>query len=474
MQRMIGTGLLYQGRNVIRSLCSLCSVHTLADDLTSLEPPRKELDFSDDTSAYQHKSSWSIFRSMLILHLCRVPVLVNSADSLIRNSRRILGNKFTDSVIRHSFFHQFCAAERQTGAIEKALELHERGIGGMLDCGASTPPPGASQQVLESIIAVNIRDIKEAIKSAGFTSSSRKVAIKPTTLVNPESLENITSLLGTLQGPLTSIPSFQKRLNTFTELLKNQSNVDDRDIKELMDFESRLGALVEFSMDYGVQLMIDAEESEVQPAIDLVVLSLMEKYNNDSKAWILTTYQCYLLHTYNRLIHDLETFASSGKVFGVKLVRGAYMKHEQKKALEMNVQCPVFKLKTQTDATYDQATRVLLKRLHQGQSIEICLATHNENSVRNATAFMTTNRMDPKNTPVHFAQLYGMSDYLTYTLAHHGYNSMKLLVYGDIHNIIPYLIRRAQENGDVLGGSSRDLKAMRSLLSSRWASNLHK
>lgn len=461
MQRVLFKSFLSKGRTAVRSFASFRGVHTFADDGMTFEPPPRELSFQDYPAAYRDHSSWTVLRSLLILRLCRVPLLVNHAEEILQTSRNLFGDRLTRSMIRHSFFHHFCAGEGKRGAIEKARALHEQSVGGMLDCGASTPPLNSTPVILESVIGANLRSIKEAIEAAGMTSSAKRVAIKPTTLTSLNSLMNITASLGSVHG----IQSFQAGFEDSIDRLKSHS-IDEKDIKEFRQFKHRLEALTEFAIDHGVRLMIDAEESEIQPAIDLVVLSIMEKFNT-SKAWIWTTYQCYLRNTYNRLVHDLEVFASRGKVFGVKLVRGAYMKHEQQRALELNLENPVLKLKHQTDEAYDQATSHLLEKIHRGQPIELCLATHNESSIQQTLNFLEINKMDPKQAPLHFAQLYGMSDYLTNTLAHHGYNSMKLLVYGDIYNIMPYLIRRAQENGDVLGGSSQDLKAMQALLASR-------
>lgn len=118
--------------------------------------------------------------------------------------------------------------------------------------------------------------------------------------------------------------------------------------------------------------------------------------------------------------------------------------------------------------------KALFDVVKANEKVQVCLATHNQSSIETALQTMHHLKLDRRHPAVSFAQLYGMKDYLTYTLGHHGYRSTKLLVFGDVHHVIPYLIRRAQENAAVLGGSEQDIEAIRTVLKmrmQRWISS---
>ena len=173
---------------------------------------------------------------------------------------------------------------------------------------------------------------------------------------------------------------------------------------------------------------------------------------------IFNTYQCYLKDSKERAMTDLTRSERYNFHFAAKLVRGAYMIHERERATMLNIDDPIHDTANATHCTYDEVVELLLRyRANNGPGLEIMVASHNEQSIRNATALMNELGLAPDDDCVHFAQLLGMSDHLTYTLGNAGYSAFKYLPYGKVREVVPYLIRRAQENGDVLGNTGKEL-----------------
>ena len=235
----------------------------------------------------------------------------------------------------------------------------------------------------------------------------------------------------------------------------------DHEVALLIRTSERLNTLAKEAAQYGTRLLIDAEHQKYQPAIDNLVLELQRKYNDKAgtdKPVIFNTYQCYLKDSKERAMTDLTRSERYNFHFAAKLVRGAYMIHERERATMLNIDDPIHDTANATHCTYDEVVELLLRyRANNGPGLEIMVASHNEQSIRNATALMNELGLAPDDDCVHFAQLLGMSDHLTYTLGNAGYSAFKYLPYGKVREVVPYLIRRAQENGDVLGNTGKEL-----------------
>ena len=235
----------------------------------------------------------------------------------------------------------------------------------------------------------------------------------------------------------------------------------DHEVALLIRTSERLNILAKEAAQYGTRLLIDAEHQKYQPAIDNLVLELQRKYNDKAvtdKPVIFNTYQCYLKDSKERAMTDLTRSERYNFHFAAKLVRGAYMIHERERATMLNIDDPIHDTANATHRNYDEVVELLLRyRANNGPGLEIMVASHNEQSIRNATALMNELGLAPDDDCVHFAQLLGMSDHLTYTLGNAGYSAFKYLPYGKVREVVPYLIRRAQENGDVLGNTGKEL-----------------
>lgn len=205
--------------------------------------------------------------------------------------------------------------------------------------------------------------------------------------------------------------------------------------------------------DRKVPIMIDAEDSWVQDTIDLLAMDMMMKFNKE-RLIVYNTYQLYRHDKLADLKADYLIAKEGGFILGVKMVRGAYMEKERKRAEERGYPSPIQPNKEATDRDYDESLRFCVQHIDQ---IGFVCGTHNEESCRLLTELMDENGIAPGHPHAYFAQLLGMSDNLSFNLSDAGYNVAKYVPYGPIKAVMPYLFRRAQENTSVAGQTGREL-----------------
>ncbi|KXZ55361.1 hypothetical protein GPECTOR_3g490 [Gonium pectorale] len=245
---------------------------------------------------------------------------------------------------------------------------------------------------------------------------------------------------------------------------------------------ARLERLVERAVSKGVKLMIDAEQSVLRPAIDHLGHELMRKHNRvadaqhaggsgnaPGEAVIFATYQAYLRDAPQRLADDLARAERQGYVLGAKLVRGAYLHLERRRAAESRSPSPVWDHIEETHASYEKCQASLLSAVKAGRA-ELMVGSHNQASVEGCVAAMAAEGLDPETAPVYFGQLLGMADHLSFTLGQHGYKVFKYCPYGSVEKVIPYLLRRVNENQYVLQGGKQDVQLLAAEL---WRRLLH-
>lgn len=221
--------------------------------------------------------------------------------------------------------------------------------------------------------------------------------------------------------------------------------------------EERTEAIFRRGYELGVPVLIDAEETWIQPVLDDMVMRLMSLYNKE-KAIVQNTYQMYRHDSLERIKLHHQMALDGGFKFGLKIVRGAYMEKERARANEKGYPSPIQPDKAATDRDFNEAIRYFMAHL---DSIDFMVATHNEES-----SLLLARLIDEAGLPrnyrgIYFAQLYGMSDNMTYQLAEAGYNVVKYVPYGAVKTVMPYLFRRAEENSSVKGQSSRELMLIR-------------
>lgn len=223
--------------------------------------------------------------------------------------------------------------------------------------------------------------------------------------------------------------------------------------KEWNRIVERFEIACKYAYDQDVFLLIDAEHSWMQDAADDIVLEMMRKYNKE-KAIIFNTAQLY---RWDRLDFIKEVHAigkKEGFHIGMKVVRGAYMEIERERAEEKGYPSPICVDKEATDKNYDAAVAYMLENM---DSMALFAGTHNETSSYLMMELMEKNNIKHDDKRMYFGQLYGMSDNISYNLAAHNYNVAKYLPFGPVRDVIPYLIRRAEENTSVAGQTNREL-----------------
>lgn len=231
--------------------------------------------------------------------------------------------------------------------------------------------------------------------------------------------------------------------------------------KTLSDMESaewervlnRYDQVCKKAHDLDVCLLIDAEESWMQDAADIISLDMMRKYNKE-KAVVFNTIQMYRWDRMNFLKELNDTAISENFKVGLKVVRGAYMEKENERAKEQGYKSPICRSKQVTDENFDEAISYMMNHLDK---MSIFAGTHNEESCLKLISQMKDKDLNASHANIWFGQLYGMSDHITYNLTAEGYNAAKYVPYGPVRDVMPYLIRRAEENTSVAGQTTREL-----------------
>ncbi|MGY4385205.1 proline dehydrogenase [Pedobacter sp. UYP24] len=227
-------------------------------------------------------------------------------------------------------------------------------------------------------------------------------------------------------------------------------------VAELVEFEkvkARCAAICLKAFDNKVPIMIDAEETWIQNTIDQLALEMMRKFNKEGII-VYNTYQMYRHDKLADLKSDHLISKAEGFILGVKMVRGAYMEKERKRAAEMGYPSPIQPTKQASDDDYDASLRYCMSNINE---IAFVCGTHNETSSKLLAELLDANNVPHNHPHVYFAQLLGMSDNLSFNLSDAGYNVAKYVPYGPIKAVMPYLFRRAQENTSIAGQTSREL-----------------
>lgn len=225
----------------------------------------------------------------------------------------------------------------------------------------------------------------------------------------------------------------------------------------------RMERIIKAAANGNVGVLVDAEETWIQDPVDAITMQMMKKYNREK----VVVYNTIQLYRHDRLAFLKDSFDVAAKdrfILGAKLVRGAYMEKERRRSAEFGYPSPIQASKEASDRDYDEAVEFCIDHIDQ---VGLIIASHNEQSNMRATQLLI-NKGIPLNHPqVHFSQLYGMSDNITFNLARAGCHVSKYLPFGPIKDVIPYLMRRAQENSSVSGQTGRELGLIKKELKRR-------
>lgn len=257
-------------------------------------------------------------------------------------------------------------------------------------------------------------------------------------------------------------PSGFGRLALYQKISEGQA-LSPGEEREWERVVARYDRICQKAKNCGLTVMIDAEETWIQAAIDDLALEMMRKYNRDNCA-LCNTLQLYRKDRLAHLKARYEIAETEGFFIGYKVVRGAYMEREAARAEALNYENPIHLTKEATDRDYNAAVDFILEHLHR---ISLFAGTHNEESCYRLREKLAEKGFPNDYHKVWFGQLYGMGDHISFELAHRGYKVAKYLPYGPLRDVIPYLVRRARENTSVKGQSSRELRLIRRELKRR-------
>ena len=248
-------------------------------------------------------------------------------------------------------------------------------------------------------------------------------------------------------------------LGRFKLFQKVTANIElsDQEVIEWSQVKKKFDTASKAASKANIKLLIDAEESWMQGAADKLCTNLMAKYNKE-KVVVFNTLQCYRWDRLNYLKEEHKKALAKGYKLGYKIVRGAYLEKENDRAEAMGYKSPIFETKEATDACFNEVLNYILNNLSE---IELFVGTHNEESTYLAIRQMKENKIAQNDSRVWFGQLYGMSDHITFNLAKLGYGVAKYIPFGPVKDVMPYLIRRAEENTSVAGQTSRELSLIK-------------
>ena len=254
-------------------------------------------------------------------------------------------------------------------------------------------------------------------------------------------------------------------LQTLNEAPRLRSGIHDHEeeIDEWDRVRDRMYTICEVASKKNIGVLIDAEESWLQDPVDRLSMEMMEIFNKE-RVIVYNTIQLYRhdrLH-FLKLSHQIAK--QKGFKLGEKLVRGAYMEKERTRANDYGYASPIQATKALTDQDYQAAVSYCLENI---QDIAVIIASHNEESNLYAAELLDTLGIEHNHPHIHFSQLYGMSDNITFNLAKEGFNVSKYLPFGPIRDVIPYLMRRAQENSSVSGQTGKELSLIKKELARR-------
>jgi proline dehydrogenase len=372
--------------------------------------------FENTELAFAAKTDWQLKKAYYLFS-----IVSNKTMAGIATFSASLGLKLhlpIKGIIKATVFEHFCGGQTIEECAIVSDKLAEYGVGSILDYSVEGKD---SEEAFELTLAETLKTINNAKGNPHVPYC----VFKPTGLGSSRLMEKVQ--LGEL--------------------------LNDQEEKAFTRLQGRYETLCKAAFDNDVRLLIDAEDSWYQETIDNLLYALMEKYNKE-RAIVFNTYQMYRWQSLDNIKKAHQLANEKGFVLGAKLVRGAYMEVERERAAEKGYPDPICKDKEATDKSYNGGLAYCVENI---DNIELFSGTHNEYSNSYLIELMDKAGLERHDARIWSVQLFGMSDNITFVMADAGYNVAKYLPYGPINHVMPYLIRRAQENTSVGGQSSREL-----------------
>ena len=373
--------------------------------------------FNNTDVAFSLKSNSELERAYFLFKMIGNQPLVKIGTAL--TNLAIKAHLPVEGLIRATVFDHFCGGVNEVDCLTVVDKMYTKGVSSVLDYSVEGKE---EEDQFDAALRMTLKTIdfakeKEAIPFAVF---------KPTGFGRLDLYEKVGSKI---------------------ELTESEKAEWNR-------VEARFDKVCSEAYQKNVPLLIDAEESWMQDAADDLVAQMMLKYNKQ-KAIVFYTLQMYRWDRLDYLKKLHQQAIEDGFYIGMKVVRGAYMEKENLRAIEKGYPTPICVSKEATDLNYDAAIHYMVENIDR---MAIFSGTHNESSSYKLMEYMQDLNIEKKDARIWFGQLYGMSDNISYNLSANGYNNAKYLPFGPVRDVMPYLIRRAEENTSVAGQTSRELK----------------
>ncbi|CAN5602897.1 proline dehydrogenase family protein [soil metagenome] len=385
-----------------------------------------QVSFEDTSIAFSSKDDKELKKMYLLFASMNNNILVNLGTNLMKTAIKL--NLPVKQFIKKTIFQHFCGGETIEDSQSTIEELAKYNIGTILDY-------SVEGEKTEEGFEKTATEIIKTINKAKSTSYIPFTVFKITGLASAELLEKV----------------------------QKKEKLQPAEIQAFDKIKARVEKICKTAHDLEVRIFIDGEESWIQEVIDELAYQMMEKYNLNT-AIVFNTYQMYRKDMMGKLRNAFHYAVAGNYFLGVKLVRGAYMEKERERAEEVGYEDPIQPQKDATDQDYDKALKFCIDNK---QRIYLCSGSHNEYSNYYLTILMEKHGMKNNDGRVWFAQLYGMSDNISFNLANAGYNVAKYVPYGPVEAVMPYLLRRAEENTSISGQSSREFTLIKSELKRR-------
>jgi proline dehydrogenase len=390
------------------------------------------LSFENTQNAFAYKSTAQLKKASFLISVIQNPVMVSLATKLTPILMK--WGMPINGLLRSTVFQQFVGGETLEESARASKLLGSYGVQVILDYGVEAKEGEDNfNEVTERII--------EAIDFAATQQNIPFVSVKLTGIASHVLLEH-----------LNEAPRLRSGIHD-----SESENAAWQRVRE------RMYAICDVAQEKGVGILLDAEETWIQDPIDRLAIELMSVYNKE-KVVVYNTYQLYRNDRLPFLKMSHGIAKEKGFLLGAKLVRGAYMEKERARALQLGYPSPIHENKEATDKDFDAAALYCIQQI---DSIFLLLASHNEQSNLTIAGELEKASLPNNFDRVHFSQLYGMGDHITFNMAVQGYNVSKYLPFGPIKEVIPYLMRRAEENSSVNGQTNKELVMIKRELARR-------
>ena len=376
--------------------------------------------FNNTQIAFALKSDTELERAYFLFKLINSQPLVRIGTAVTNFA--IKANLPVESLIRATVFDHFCGGVNEDDCLSVVDKMFTKGVSSVLDYSVEGKE---EENQFDAALEMTLKTIEFARERKAIPFA----VFKPTGL---------------------------GRLDLYEKVGEKQALTSEEQT-EWNRVVARFDQVCSEAHKKNVALLIDAEESWMQDAADDLVTEMMRKYNKE-KVIVFNTLQMYRWDRLDYLKKLHEQAKAEGFFIGMKLVRGAYMEKENLRAEEKGYPTPICASKEASDINYDAAVLYMAEHL---DSMSIFAGTHNEESTYKLIEIMKSKGITSNDDRIWFGQLYGMSDNISYNLAANGYNIAKYLPFGPVKDVMPYLIRRAEENTSVAGQTSRELSMIK-------------